>query len=85
MSHHKKLRRKKHHHPIFKPSPPPPQQEQLSNTWHNNDQIRELLGMSNSTIKRWRASGKLIASKRLGKIFFNDYHVQQLLRDGLPH
>lgn len=80
----KKIKRKANKKQYFQKAAPPQPEVQLSHIWYNNDEIQTVLGMSPSTIKRRRADGSLIASKKKGKIFFNDYHVQEWLRGGLP-
>ena len=64
------------------PSAPP--QERLSNTWYTQDQVLKLLSISISTCYRLRVRGILIASKWSGKLYYNEYHVQKMLIDGLP-
>lgn len=59
----------------------------LSNIWYTNKELWKLLDISPSTAKRWRENGSLKASKNLGgkfgKVYFNQTHVQDLLKSGL--
>ncbi len=61
-----------------------PPQEILSNTWYTQDEVLKKLAISISTCYRLRVRGILIASKWNGKLYYNEYHVQKMLRDGLP-
>ena len=60
-----------------------PPEEPLSDIWYTIKQVIRKLDMSPSTIKRWRKRGKLPSSVRGKKIYFNEYHIQKLLKDGL--
>ena len=79
----KQNKRKSNKRKFFNALPPSIQEEPLSDIWYNNTEICKVLGMHISTVKRRRRNGSLIASKKFGKISFNDYHVQQYLRGGL--
>lgn len=56
--------------------------ENLTDKWYTTAQVLKILDISISTCKRRRKTG-LVASKKFGKIYFNDYYVQKYLRDGL--
>ncbi|HEY5367746.1 MAG TPA: helix-turn-helix domain-containing protein [Hanamia sp.] len=62
-------------------------EEPLSDIWYTNKELWKLLDISPSTAKRWRENGSLKASKnlggKLGKVYFNHTHVQDLLKGGL--
>ena len=60
-----------------------PPEEPLSDIWYTNKQAWKKLSMSPSTLYRKRTSGKLIASVSGKKIYFNEYHIQKYLKDGL--
>ena len=61
-----------------------PLQDNLSNTWYTQDEVLKKLAISISTCYRLRVRGILIASKWNGKLYYNEYHIQKMLRDGLP-
>ena len=58
----------------------------LSEKWHTLKQACKILDISVSGSKNYRKAGKnpLIVSKRFGKLYVNEYHLQKFLRDGLP-
>ena len=56
----------------------------LSEKWYTLKQACKMLDISISASKIYRKRGMLIISKRLGKIYVNEYHYQKFLRDGLP-
>lgn len=82
MSKRKKNNRLKKWHRASKSSAPP--KENLSDIWYKQDEVLKLLGLSPTTCYRRRASGVLIASKQHGKLYYNAYHIQKMLKDGLP-
>ena len=55
----------------------------LSDVWYTLQQANKKLDISISTSKRWRSEGKLKASKQGAKVYVNEYHIQQCLRNGL--
>lgn len=77
----KKARLKKWYRRQVSSTPP---QEILSNIWYTQDEVLKKLAISISTCYRLRVRGLLIASKRNGKLYYNEYHVQKMLIDGLP-
>lgn len=60
------------------------QDEPLSDKWYTLKEACKMLDISVSVSKKYRKLGLLIVSKRLGKLYVNDYHFQKFLRDGLP-
>ena len=67
-----------------RPNSSTPPQEILSNIWYTQDEVLKKLAISISTCYRLRMKGILIASKWKGKLYYNEYHVQQMLINGLP-
>jgi hypothetical protein len=57
-------------------------EEPLSDIWYTNRQVWKILDISESTCKRWRKEGLLPAFRRHRRLYFNDYHVQKVLRSG---
>ena len=65
-------------------NPSTPLQETLSSIWYTQDEVLKKLAISISTCYRLRVRGILIASKWNGKLYYNEYHIQKMLIDGLP-
>jgi transposase len=59
-----------------------PPEEVLSDRWYSNREVWKKLDISESTCKRWRKEGLLPTFMRHRRLYFNDYHVQKILRSG---
>ncbi len=59
------------------PKPLPPETH-----WLDNQDLMQLLHVSDRTLQRWRAESKLPFSKINGKIWYLENDVNQMLKDG---
>ena len=58
-------------------------QEPLSDVWHTMKKACKMMDISGSTFSRWSEAGIIRVSKRGGKVYMNEYHYQQCMKDGL--
>lgn len=59
------------------PKPLPPETR-----WLDNQDLMQLLHVSNRTLQRWRAEAKLPFSKIKGKIWYLESNVNQMIKNG---